>query len=178
MNVTDRVRQAIENYLAGHSQVITAVAAKEIEGDLPDRVLRDWLWERRYDVLGGYIAAVSRATGSRQASERRHRIFAEASAELEEAIADSVAGHDERPIQEFFRMYHCGNRDGQAVRKRLGDMNHEEIEFHRNRQQNNVRYYQRRVRFLTKIQARLGDGQVVGDIFTPDELDRVLASIR
>jgi len=56
-------------------------------------------------------------------------------------------------------------------------MNRTEVRFVQHRAEANVRYYQRRIRFLDLLAERLDDTQTVSDVFSAEELQAVLDSI-
>jgi hypothetical protein len=174
----DPVRQAVERYLTENSSVVSAVAAKEIiDTVLPESLIQEWLWARRYETLTAYITHICRMTGARNARDEPKGVFADRAEELENAIAEAEATGTHEPIHEITKMWHCANQDGKPVRKRLGDMNKTELRFVRNRAESNVRYYQRRIRFLALLEEHLGDGQTVSDVFSADELETILETI-
>ncbi len=174
----DPVRQAVETYFTENQSVISAVAAKElIDTILPSSTLRGWLWGRRYETLTAYITHLSRMTGARDARDTQKGAFAEQVEQLEGAIAAAEAAGNSEPIHEISKLWHCANQDGRPVRKRLGDMNRTEVRFVQHRAEANVRYYQRRIRFLDLLAERLDDTQTVSDVFSAEELQAVLDSI-
>jgi hypothetical protein len=170
----DPVRQAVEDYLTQNSSVISAVAAKElIDTVLPRDVLQEWLWGGRYETLTAFITHVCRMSGARDARDRQKGVFADEAAALADAIAEAEASGT--PL--IHKLWHCSNADGKPVRKRLGDMNATEVRFVQNRAANSIRYYERRVRFLELVAERLGEGQVVSDLYSADQLQALLDSI-
>lgn len=177
MPILEIVRNEVDEYLATHTAVVSSAAAADIADNMDPQVLAAWMWERRHDILAAYITNRCRMNGSKRATEERHSVFASAANNLEEILHDEAETGDAGPRQEFFKMWQCGTEGGKPVRKRLGDMNRDELAYHRGRQENSIRYYMRRVKFLALIEDRLEEGQIVGDIFNPEELDAILASI-
>lgn len=179
MTTADEVRQAVESYLGRNTSVVSAVAAKELlDTELLPSTTRTWLWDRRYEIMAAYVTHVSKTRGARQAAEHRHKVFADASDELASLIDEAGETGDREPVTEFIRMWHCANMDGKPVRKRLSDMNKTEVQFAQNRASNNIRYYQRRQKFLGLVAGKLKAGQVVSDVFTEETLEALLDSIK
>jgi hypothetical protein len=167
------VRDEVNDYLDEHDAVISAQAADELisrwEISDPD-LLVGWLRARGRQVLRDYVYSVTLSRGARRPREEQRARFAKFAAGMENALEE---GADQG--REFYR-YHSVTEGPLLVRKPLGDLTAKQVEQVRDRYrqaaQDNT-FYARIYEAVRKRVAAQGDGTVVGDLYTPEQLEKM-----
>jgi len=170
------VAEEVADYIDSHDHVVSAQAAEELicrweTGD-PD-LLTGWLLARSRQILRDYVYTVTLSRGARRSRDEQRGRFAKFAAGMENALAQGGADKG----REFYR-YHSVTEGPLLVRKPLGDLTARqvgEVGARYKRAAEDSAFYARVYEAVAKRVAAHGDGAVVADVYTPEQLEAMFS---
>lgn len=166
----------VNEYLDKHADegVVSAEAAAELITMYP-KLVNGWLMARAPAILTEYVTTVSRSRGARLSLSKLQSRFASFAAQHTAALASGNTAAAHQSASEFF-LFHEVHEGERKVRKPLYSLDATQVS------EVSARYTQRAEenRFKAAVMDRIaekvaeaGPGKVVGDLWTPDQIDKL-----